>query len=90
MLTVSTNGASPAFSRLIRQDLERNYSEAWGQWLKIQADLRLELKDRIEDSKQREVLWRSLMNDRLLDLIKMGKLDQAEEELRDAINSFRP
>ena len=90
MLTVSTGGSSPAFSRLIRQDLERNYSEVWGQWLKIQAGLRMELKAKVTVSKQREALWHSLMSERLIDLIKLGKLDQAEEELRNAINSFRP
>ena len=48
LLTVSTGGGSPAFSRLMRKDLEKQYGEDFGKWLAIQEDLRNTLKDKVK------------------------------------------
>ena len=45
-LTVSTGGASPAFSRLLRERLEREYGRVYGEWLECLERLRAELRDR--------------------------------------------
>lgn len=91
-LTVSTSGGSPAFSRLLRMDLERKYNEAFGEWLEIQEELRGELKRKPDiGTKNREGFWRELMDrqgEHLLELIRNGKLEQAEDEVKNAINAF--
>ena len=56
LLTVSTGGGSPAFSRLMRKDLEKQYGEDFGKWLAIQEDLRNTLKEKVKDTKKREKL----------------------------------
>lgn len=82
LLTVSTGGGSPAFSRLMRKDLEKQYGEDFGKWLAIQEDLRNTLKEKVKDTKKREKFWHKLVDENgenLLDFIRAGELEQAEQ-----------
>lgn len=82
IFTVSTGGGSPAFSRLLRKDLEKQYNDNFGKWLAVQEKLREKLKATVEDTKVREKFWRKLMEengDELLQLIRESKIKQAEQ-----------
>ncbi len=89
LLTVSTGGGSPAFSRLLRRELEQHFGETYGLWLEHLEKLRRELRARGGSSQQRQEFWRMAMEDRILDLVKDGQIDQAEAEVRHAIDGFR-
>ncbi|MFA6849477.1 MAG: bifunctional precorrin-2 dehydrogenase/sirohydrochlorin ferrochelatase [Selenomonadaceae bacterium] len=88
LLTVSTGGRSPAFSRQLKHELELSFGDTYGIWLEILAGLRLEMKERLENSCKREEFWRYALDAHLLELVKQGKFEKAEAEIRNAISSF--
>ena len=88
LLTVSTGGQSPAFTRLLCRELEKSYGAVYGQWLERLGSLRAEVKERLQDSRQRQMFWRQVMSEHLLELIRQHKLEEAEAEIRNAIDHF--
>ncbi len=88
LLTVSTGGGSPELSRCIRQELEAFYPESFGAWLERVASVRQEMKDRLCGSSARQAFWRHAMDARLLECVRNGQLDHAEDELRNAVIGF--
>ena len=89
LLTVSTGGKSPALARQLRLELEKEYGDTYGTLLDIIEKVRLELKMVLGDSKARETFWQQAMNTKILAFVKQGKLEEAEAEVRNAIDSFR-
>ena len=89
LLTVSTGGKSPALARQLRIDIEKEYGDTYGILLDIIEKVRLELKMVLGDSKERETFWQQAMNTKILAFVKQGKLEEAEAEVRNAIDSFR-
>jgi len=89
LLTVSTGGKSPALARQLRIDLEKEYGDTYGILLDMIEKVRLELKMVLVESKERETFWQQAMNTKILAFVKQGKLEEAEAEVRNAIDSFR-
>ncbi len=87
LLSVSTGNISPAFSRLVRKRLEQDFPQAFGTWMERLQDIRQEVKGKLRDARARESFWRTAMDAHIFDLVKAGQLDQAEDELRNAIDS---
>ncbi|ORU01034.1 siroheme synthase [Anaerovibrio sp. JC8] len=92
LFTVSSEGASPAFTRLLRQDMEKRYHQGFGEIAEFIEQLRQEL---IRDtsgsgastSQQRQKIWRQALTPEIIDLIYNHDLDRAKHEIRNAINS---
>ena len=89
LITVSTGGKSPALARLLRERLEQEFSEADGVWLEHLAVLREKLKRELKDTGKRQAFWRAALQKDILDLVRNGHMDQAEAELKHAIDCFR-
>ena len=89
LITVSTGGKSPALARLLRERLEQEFSEADGVWLEHLAVLREKLKRELKDTGKRQAFWRAALQKDILDLVRDGHMDQAEAELKHAIDCFR-
>ena len=87
LLTVSTNGKSPALAKRLRQDLEERYGEEYGLYLQLVAKIRAELKDRLATAKERERFWREHIDDEMMILLRQGKINEAEARIRNAIGS---
>lgn len=87
LLTVSTNGKSPALARLLRQDLEERYGEEYGLYLQLVAKIRTEMKTRLATAKEREQFWREHIDDEIMILLRQGKINEAEARIRHAVGS---
>ena len=85
LVTLSTEGASPAFSRALRRELEQEFPESFGPWLERLKELRAEMKVKLSGSGERQDFWRQALSPHVLDLVRSGKLEQAEAEIRNAI-----
>lgn len=87
-VAVSTEGKSPAFSRYIRQWLETEIPENFGEWLDRLAALREEAKETIEGSRAREAFWRAAFSGDVMRRVAEGQLEEAEEYIRHAMGGF--
>ncbi|SHK75362.1 precorrin-2 dehydrogenase / sirohydrochlorin ferrochelatase [Selenomonas ruminantium] len=85
LLTISTGGGSPAFAKLLRERLENEYPDCFGEFLARLNVLRQEVKGRPGGSREHERLWRQALTQDVIDLVRAGHLDQAEEEVRNGI-----
>ena len=89
LLTVSTNGKSPALARLIRQELSLLYGDEVNRFLQFLEEERLRLKKTGGASKEREHFWRILLRPEWLADVRAGKREEIEGKIRDAVSSFR-
>lgn len=85
LVTLSTEGASPGFSRALRRELEQEFPESFGPWLERLKEMRAEMKERLSDSSERQDFWRQALSPSVLALVRSGELEQAEAEIRNAI-----
>ena len=88
LFTVSTEGKSPALSRILRQQLEEYFPEELGLWLERVHVLRDRMKRELSTSEARQAFWRRVLDKRVLSLVEAGQLDQAEVEIQNAITDF--
>ena len=89
LVTVSTGDMSPALSRLIREKLEDDFPESFSEWLEILHVIREEVKEKLPTSRERENFWRQAMDENILSLVREGKIKQAEDEVRNAVDGYR-
>lgn len=89
LLTVSTGGISPAFSRMLRRELEETYGSVHGDFLARLGEWRDEVKTLLPTSKERGAFWRSVLTEDVMQMLRDGKIKQAEESVQDAISSIR-
>ena len=89
LLTVSTGGISPAFSRMLRCELEEAYGSVHGTFLTRLGQWREEVKTLLPTAKERESFWRAVLTRQVMQMIREGKIKQAEESVQDAISSIR-
>ncbi len=83
---VSSDGASPAFVRLLRKDLERRYHEGFGEMAEFLQNLRQELIKSGDSSRTRELLWKQVLKEDIIQLILDKDLKRAKNEIRNSIN----
>lgn len=81
LLTISTGGNSPAFSKFVRKMLETEFDENFGEGLKIIAGYRRELKKILPDTNARIKFWRETLTPEIWQLLKSGNLDELKEIL---------
>lgn len=91
-VAVSTEGISPAFSRTIKEEISEFLPKNIEAWLNILKKIRLEIKEKFKTSKEREEFWRIALNKRIFELLKKGKLKEAEAELKNGFsgNGIKP
>lgn len=89
LLTVSTGGACPELSRRIRDDLE-SLADIYAPWLEKLVPIREEIKDRLASSEKRRDFWRKALSVDVMALVREGKLEKAEELVKNAVDRSRP
>lgn len=88
LLTISTGANSPAFSKFIRQMLEAELDENFGEGLKIISRWRRELKRRLPNHKRRQIFWQQILTQETWQLLKQGQLNELEERINHALEGF--
>ena len=64
--------------------------DTYASWLDRLSILRNEAIAKLPTSNDREIFWRSALSDDVMQLVKQKKYDEAEDTIKNAINSFRP
>lgn len=80
---ISTGGRSPAYTRWLREEIERFLSPEYLDLLAVVAEVRA--KVRSEGVSPDRETWRSCFTEDLLDLIRQGRPDEARARLREAL-----
>ena len=88
LLTVSTGGKSPAMAKKLRQELDKQYGEEYGEYLDLIDKVRREIKQRLATSKERELFWRETIDENVLALLRQGRIEEAEAVICHAASSF--
>jgi len=88
-INISTDGVSPALSRNIRRQLEKNYGREYGDFLRMMAGLRLKVLREVKDSRKRKKIFRSLVESDILELIRKGERSEARERIEEIVTRFK-
>lgn len=88
LFTVSTGGACPELSRRMRGDLE-SLADVYAPWLERLVPVREEIKERLSSSEERRDFWRKALSEEVMALVRDGKIEQAEELVKNAVDRSR-
>jgi len=89
LITVSTGGKSPALAKMLREELSKEYGPEYGLYLDLIGKARSEMKKSMGSSKEREAFWRQTIDYEVINLLKVGKLKEAEAKINNAIGCSR-
>jgi precorrin-2 dehydrogenase/sirohydrochlorin ferrochelatase len=78
LIAVSTGGASPALSKKVRQELEKQYGPEYGLLLRELASLRKRMLEEVPDEDARRKIFQAIVDSDILDLLRQGKTREAE------------
>ncbi len=78
-VAVSTGGASPAFAKKVRRELEAHFGPEYGRFLKLLKGLRPRVLDAVGEGKSRSRLFRELADSPVLALLRKGRTKEARE-----------
>ena len=76
LLTISTGGNSPAFSKFVREMLEKEFDENFAEGLKIISKRREEIKKNLPDVEARKNFWREVLTSEVWENLKRGELEK--------------
>lgn len=80
-ISISTQGASPALAKKIRQDLEKKFGPEYTKLLKIMKKLRPEALKKIKDARRRKTFFEKAVKSDVLNLLKQDKGKNAKEKI---------
>ena len=69
-VAISTDGASPAVSKAIRKEIERQYDKEFSLYLRFLESLRKRVMKEIKNSRQRERFFRSLASEEIFNSLR--------------------
>jgi precorrin-2 dehydrogenase/sirohydrochlorin ferrochelatase len=83
---VSTGGASPALSKRIRKELERQYGEEYGELLRLMREYRPLVLKEVSDPTRRARIFSRLANARIEEIYRKSGEAVARKAIEDIIN----
>jgi precorrin-2 dehydrogenase/sirohydrochlorin ferrochelatase len=79
VITVSTEGASPAVSKRVRQELEQTFGAEYEVYLELLQELRSLIQSRVSETAARQEIFRALLDWQLLAWIRTGRFDASSK-----------
>ncbi len=88
VVTISTNGKSPALSRYLRQQWEKQLTPEYAKWLDALAEVRTCAQYALTSPELRQAYWRTALSQKLMDLALSGHIDTAQKILLEKLDLF--
>lgn len=85
LIAVSSQGASPALSRRLREFIEEQVGPEYGELADLLGRLRPEVMTAGNEETRRRI-WAAILDSRVLELLREGRRDEAEREARRCIS----
>lgn len=83
------SGGMPAYTRFLKNYLERRLTEDFAAFGEFLLELRSEVRRLLPTPQARQEFWRAALDEDVLALLEAGRLDRAKEKIRNAVNSHR-
>jgi len=87
MLAVSTGGKSPALSRKLRKDLEREFGDEYEIFLYFLGEIRCAILEKSRGNPDNRDIFREMVFGNLLNSIKKKDIEGIENELKEILDS---
>ena len=87
-VTIATGGI-PGYTRLLRRYLQTKLKPAFGQFNDYLLEQRKAVKQIASTPEERTAFWRQVLNENLLHLLENENIEQAKEQIQNAVDSFR-
>ena len=88
ILAVTTSGASPAFSKRVRDQLLVQFGPEYGEFVGLLRELRADVLHNVSDAAQRhEILSKAAEDDFAIQLIRDGQIQEARDRLFKCIST---
>ncbi len=87
MIAVSSGGAAPVLTRLLRARLETMIPAAYGRLAALVAEFRAKVKQRFEKPDQRRRFWESVLQGAIAERVLSGQEQAARASLQTALES---
>jgi precorrin-2 dehydrogenase/sirohydrochlorin ferrochelatase len=84
---VSTEGASPALAKFLKEKIEDCIGEEYSQLSQWMGERRESLKTKMDSQAERAAIWRAVLDSGVLPLLREGKPDEAAKLLGGIIHS---
>lgn len=84
VIAISTSGTSPAFAKQLRKDLEKQFGDEYGEFLKLMGAIRKKLLKEEHTPEAHKHHFEILINQRLVELVKhreIGKINALLQEV---------
>jgi len=85
VISISTSGSCPALAKQIREKLEVEFGEEYGDYLKLLRDVRDAIKRKYWFREERKKLLDKALELDVLPLLREGKKDLAEKKVKECI-----
>jgi precorrin-2 dehydrogenase/sirohydrochlorin ferrochelatase len=87
LITVSTNGKSPAVSAMIRKKLEHEFGQEYENLLQLMAAIRIRVMTGKGSLADKKLLFEKVLVEDIVHWIKSGRLDVLEDHLQTVLGS---
>lgn len=88
-ISVSTAGKSPFLAKKIRNEIAKCYGEEYGELLSILGGIRDRVRKEVIDFQKRKLVWKSIINSKVIELIKEGALDKVNVLINEVIKKHK-
>ena len=88
-LAISTEGKSPLLAAKLRRELETFIPEEYGEWVEILGDLREQIKLADLNIEERRIIYESLVDSDILELLREGRKEQIEERIKQCMSCLQ-
>ncbi|MGB1141676.1 MAG: siroheme synthase CysG [Halioglobus sp.] len=85
IIAISSSGASPVLTRILRRKIEAMVPSAFGQLARFAGRLRGTVKDALPDDSQRRVFWEQALEGTVAEQVLAGREALGEEQLLEAL-----
>ena len=88
LIAISTDGASPAVSKAIRMELEKQFGEEYAVMLEIMEEARQKAMETISDEKKRREFLQHLADLRLQEMLKTETREEVQKRVELCLSSY--
>lgn len=87
VISVSTDGLSPALAKKIRREIQQRFGCEYAKLLRLMKKIRPEALKKIKNPRARNLFFKKIFQPKILDLFKKSKQQQANKRIREYLKN---